>query len=61
MEKDRDKPAGAAEVRRRAETRLRERQKTEADPPRTTLDTKRLLHELQVHQIELEMQGEELQ
>jgi PAS domain S-box-containing protein len=49
----------AAELRRHAETRLRTRR---ADTlwPRTDADTKRLLHELQVHQIELEMQNAEL-
>jgi len=46
-----------AELRRRAEARLRERpsdQKSDAG-------TQRLLHELEVHQIELEMQNAELQ
>jgi PAS domain S-box-containing protein len=54
----------AAELRRRAETRLRERQRTqrsEAGDPRSATDTRRLLHELQVHQVELEMQNAELQ
>src|SRR5713101_6703454 len=52
-----DEPAG---LRRRAEARLSDRQ-TKAAPPRTDADTKRLLHELEVHQIELEMQNAELQ
>ena len=52
-----DQPAG---LRRRAEARLSDRQ-TKPAPPRTDADTKRLLHELEVHQIELEMQNEELE
>jgi PAS domain S-box-containing protein len=56
--------ADAAEVRRRAEVRLRERQgrhKSQALDQTPTADTQRVLHELQVHQIELEMQNAELQ
>jgi PAS domain S-box-containing protein len=54
----------ATELRHRAETRLR---KTRKKPRSATqarnsqADTQRLLHELQVHQIELEMQNTELQ
>ncbi len=50
----------ATEIRRLAEERLMSRAlKPASDMPEA--DTQRLLHELQVHQIELEMQNEELQ
>jgi PAS domain S-box-containing protein len=48
-----------AEMRRLAEKRLGENTGT-AHPPRTVAESLRLLHELEVHQIELEMQNEEL-
>ena len=48
-----------AGLRRLAEERLRENRGT-TYPPGTEEDPLRLLHELQVHQIELEMQNEEL-
>ncbi len=54
---------GASELRLRAESRLPKRSKApdgEQVPP-SDADTRRLLHELQVHQIELEMQNAELQ
>ena len=50
----------AAALRRRAEASLRE-QHPEAGPARNEAETGRLLHELQVHQIEMEMQNLELQ
>lgn len=46
-----------ATLRRRAETRLKQAQPVE---PNTSWDTARLMHELQVHQIELEMHNDEL-
>ena len=51
------------ELYRRAEARLRTRQKgdgSEAVAPTTATDPERLLHELEVHQIELELQNAEL-
>ena len=54
-----DKDLSAAELRRRAEERLRANM-VERHPPRTEEEGQRLLHELEVHQIELEMQNEEL-
>jgi PAS domain S-box-containing protein len=50
----------AGSLRRRAEERLREPQ-SESGQARTEADMQHLVHELQVHQIELEMQNEELQ
>ena len=51
------------QLRRRAEDRLREQlgiRWSAAVVPKSNADAKRLLHELQVHQIELEMQNAEL-
>jgi PAS domain-containing protein len=50
----------AAQLRSRAEARLREQKKLKAGVAKTGADSRRLLHELQVHQIELEMQNAEL-
>ena len=53
-----------AELRRRAESRLgdqRKGQRSKAGDQKSAADTVRVLHELQVHQIELEMQNDELQ
>jgi PAS domain-containing protein len=46
-------------LRKRAEEKLEKRQK-KTDDPLKDADVKKLLHELQVHQVELEMQNEEL-
>jgi hypothetical protein len=48
-----------AELRRRAEMRLSGKQ-TKTSPHRTRADSERQVRELEVHQIELEMQNEEL-
>jgi PAS domain S-box-containing protein len=58
MKKDKNPSADAAGLRRRAEERLRAGRKETA--ALTAAGTQRVLHELQVHQIELEMQNEEL-
>jgi len=50
----------AQRLRMKAEEQLKEKQNKMGIPVRET-DVKRLMHELQVHQIELEMQNEELQ
>jgi PAS domain-containing protein len=51
--------ANARMLREKAEEKLKEKQK-KTDIPENETDVKRLLHELQVHQIELEMQNDEL-
>jgi PAS domain S-box-containing protein len=55
-----NRPAQAAELRRQAEAKLSERRKKAAALPATESDPQRLVHELEVHQIELTMQNEEL-
>ncbi len=54
-----NKTRDAAELRQKAEQKLLARKKKDAAASNEA-DSRRLLHELQVHQIELEMQNEEL-
>ena len=58
-----DTAAAAAELRSRAESSLPKPRKAPkaGTSPASEADSRRLLHELQVHQIELEMQNAELQ
>lgn len=48
-------------MRRLAEERLRTKRSETPTPPRKEADLQRLLHEFEVHQVELEMQNAELQ
>jgi PAS domain S-box-containing protein len=59
MEKKANASCDAAELRRRAEARLEGHEK-DTPPPPADADAQRLLHELEVHQVELEMQNAEL-
>ena len=60
MQKKSPSSAKTAQLRSRAEARLREQKKLKTGLAVTGADSRRLLHELQVHQIELEMQNAEL-
>jgi PAS domain S-box-containing protein len=60
MKKRKITPADSAQLRRRAETRLKTRQPQGIAVPSKEADARRLLHELEVHQVELEIQNEEL-
>jgi len=60
MKKSQDKIADTAELRRRAEKRLKESKK-KVVRPETEKDLMRLIQELRIHQFELEIQNEELQ
>src|SRR5450432_573761 len=61
MQKKPPSSARPAQLRSRAEAHLRGQKKLKAGVAKTGADSRRLLHELQVHQIELEMQNTELQ
>jgi hypothetical protein len=60
MTEKKNKQINGAELRRCAEEELLRLKKAEAHSPRTEAESQRLLHELEVHQIELEMQNAEL-
>ena len=64
MTKKKNATSDAPELRRRAESRLSAKEhrapQTGSDDRHSVPDANRLLHELQVHEIELEMQNEEL-
>jgi PAS domain-containing protein len=59
MKNDANRGTDPAKLRRRAEEQLKSLA-ADARGPQSEAETQRLLHELQVHQIELEMQNDEL-
>ena len=64
MKRTPSNPSEAAELRRRAEARFSEKQKSQrpvAGTERTADDTQRHVQELQIHQFELEIQNEQLE
>jgi len=60
IDKDKIQAIKAADLRWHAEERLYVKT-ADLQPPRTDGEMRRLLHELEVHQVELEMQNAELQ
>lgn len=61
MDENRPEQGEYSELRRRAEAHLTEQRKGEPTPSAPDVELRRLVHELSVHQLELEMQNEELQ
>ena len=61
MDENRADTADFSELRRRAEERLTERQGGSSPSSASEVELRRLVHELSVHQIELEMQKDELE
>jgi len=59
MSEHKNQKPGASGLRRQAEDQLFANQ-LEARPPKTGIESQRHVHELEVHQIELEMQNDEL-
>ena len=60
MKKKPTSPLDAAELRYRAEEKLNEKKHQAEKDSALNADAQRLLHELEVHQIELEMQNEQI-
>jgi PAS domain S-box-containing protein len=60
MKKKRNQSPEPSALRQRAEVRLNTSKSENESTPELAVDTQRILYELEVHQIELEMQNEEL-